>query len=922
MEEIASHFSFNVGRKKVDWRKTVMEVAEKARANGIAAADIPASGRKSWEGLRALLPPSDPAGADALDAALTRAVDGARTSLTGKEDSKKTIDVLATMDEAAAILHRRPAELPWASWAKLANLSPGKPAIPVVAPVVEAACAHTRHPRLAADLENFTVGIFDCASKAATAYQRWKESRGVVDFSDQEATALELLGLPDVVAALRERIGRVLVDEFQDTSPIQLALFLRMAEIADRSTWVGDPKQAIYGFRGTDPELMTAVVARLPEYTGGERTTLSTSRRSRPGLVSFLDNAFVPAFATMGMPAGQVELGSAARDDSLGQSPPLAVLPLAASNQAQDASALAAGVLAMLQDSSSWTIQPKDGGPARPLRPGDVAVLCRRNDRCAAVADELEKLGIRAAIGRSGLLDSAEVVLAVAAFRWTVDARDRLALAEIAHLSSPEDSSWFVASLSEDRAELEKLVPSTSALNDVRSRLLQLTPSEALDAAMEAVRAAKYAAALGNAEARVANLEALRALAKEYEGECASLEAPATAGGLAMWLIGREADRPPNPDPDAVQVVTCHGSKGLEWPVVILSDLGEPPEPRIFNQVVAEQSGKSVQADDPLAGRWLRYWPWPYGGMTKVDLTVAATGSQAGIEAAARAKSETVRLLYVAMTRARDYLVLAPRVGKSGTYSAGWLDRLVGADGSGVLGLPGFGGTTLRAGTAAHEVRVLSPVSSQDAGAETEIVYWVPEYPPLCEPYPSLHVRPSSATAGAAIAYDIVELGPRLRLGGSPDMQLLGEAFHSFFAADHGGDDRTNRLVRAAACISAWTVGGVMTPEDLVEAADRLWRWCDVRWPGAVVEREVPVTGRRGYQRISGRIDLLVRSPGGVCLVDHKAFPAGHDAWPAKVAAVAPQLDVYAEVCRAAGESVAGRCIHLPVAGVVLVLRG
>jgi hypothetical protein len=115
-------------------------------------------------------------------------------------------------------------------------------------------------------------------------------------------------------------------------------------------------------------------------------------------------------------------------------------------------------------------------------------------------------------------------------------------------------------------------------------------------------------------------------------------------------------------------------------------------------------------------------------------------------------------------------------------------------------------------------------------------------------------------------------------------------------------------------------VAGALLPEDLVEAADRLWRWCGERWPGAAVEREVPVTGRRGHQRISGRIDLLLRSPDGVCLVDHKAFPAGRDAWADKVAAAAPQLHLYAEVCRAAGESIAGRCIHLPVAGVMLML--
>jgi ATP-dependent exoDNAse (exonuclease V) beta subunit len=921
MEEIAARFSFNVGRKKIDWRRNVMEVASKARANGIAAADIPSSGRRSWETLRALLPPVDPVGAAALDAALLRAVEGALSALRGKEDSKKTIEAVAELDEAATTLRRRPADLPWASWSKLANLSPGKLAIPLVAPVVEAACAHARHPRLAWDLEAFTLGLFDCAAEAAAVYRRWKDQRGVVDFSDQEATALELLGKSEVVEALRERVGRVLVDEFQDTSPIQLALFLRMAAIADRSVWVGDPKQAIYGFRGTDPELMASVVGRLPDETGGRRGTLDTSRRSRPGLVGFFDDAFVPAFGTIGMPAGQVKLGTAAHGDAPGQSCPLAMMPLAASNQAQEASALAAGVVAMLRDPSAWIVAPKNGEPPRPLRPGDVAVLCRRNDRCAAVADELEQLGVRAAVGRSGLLDSAEVVVALAAFRWAVDGRDRLALAEMAHLSAPEDSAWLPAALSGEREDLERLVPATVTLRDVRSRLLHLTPSEALDAAMEAVGAAAYAASLGGVEARLANLEALRALAKEYEDECASLEAPATAGGLAAWLMGHEADRPPNPDANAVQVMTCHGSKGLEWPVVILSDLGEPPEPRVFDQVVAEQSGRTVKADDPLADRWLRYWPWPYGSVSKVDLKEAAAESPAGMAAAERARSETIRLLYVAMTRARDYLILAPRLGKQGVFSVGWLDRLVGAAGTPVLRLPVGQGTELVAGAAVHPVRVLPTATNLGREEATGTVHWAPPVNAFGGPHAPLRLRPSAELARAAIPYDVVELGPRLPLGGTPDMQALGEALHSFFAVDRVSDARADRLARASGCLSAWMVAGALLPGDLVESADRLWRWCGEQWPGSALEREIPVTGRLGHQRVSGRIDLLVRSSGGICLVDHKAFPAERAAWGDKVAAVAPQLDIYAKVCSSAGHRISARCIHLPVSGAMLVLR-
>jgi ATP-dependent helicase/nuclease subunit A len=923
MEELAARFSFGAGRKKLDWREKVMAVALAARTNGINAEDLPAGGAKSWEALRALLSPADPAGPAALDRALAAAVDQALATLKGKVDSKKTGEVVEVMAEAASILHRNPGDLPWATWAKLTNLAPGKPAIPAVTPVIEAASAHLRHPRLAADLEAFTTGLFRCASEAAVAYQRWKEQRGVADFADQEATALELLRMPSVMDTLRERVGRVLVDEFQDTSPIQLALFLRMAAVADHSVWVGDPKQAIYGFRGTDPELMASVVARLPDTTGGSRSTLDTSRRSRPGLVSFFDDVFVPAFEALGLPCDQVALGSADRDDALRQQCALAVMPLQVANQEQEARAIAAGVVAMIRDAGSWTVRPRGEEGARPVRPGDIAILCRRNDRCEAVAEALEALGVQAAIGRSGLLNSAEVVVAIAALRWAVDGRDRLALAEIAHLVVGAPDEWFRAALSAEREELEKLVPAAGRLRAVRARLLHLTPSEALDASIEAADVTRYAASLGDVETRLANLEALRALAIEYQEECASLEAPATAGGLAAWLIGQEdAERPPNPDHNAVQVMTCHGSKGLEWPVVILSDLGEPPEPRIFDQVVAEQGDCAADADAPLAGRWLRYWPWPYGASSKVALKDAAASSPAGLAAASRASSETVRLLYVAMTRARDYLVLAPRLDTKGNYKVGWLDRLVGPDGTGIVTLPASGESTIRVGSSVHEIRVLAPVAPPEKESTTELIYWSPGAPGPVDIHLPLRVRPSAANISEGpVLYDVSELGPRLRLVGSPDMQNLGEAFHSFFAVDGSAEAPHARLEKATSCLKAWSVAGAIAAEDLVESADRLWLWCSERLPGAIFEREVPVTGRRGLQRISGRIDLLVRSPEGVHLVDHKAFPGTRDTWAEKVIAVAPQLELYREVCEAAGEKVTAKCIHLPIAGVMLTLH-
>src|SRR6185503_13415586 len=108
-------------------------------------------------------------------------------------------------------------------------------------------------------------------------------------------------------------------DEFQDTSPLQLAIFLRLADIAKRSVWVGDQKQAIFGFRGTDPALMDAAADAIP--SDAEPETLGKSWRSRPELVHLTSDLFARGFASQGIPEARVRLEPANKDEPPGLGP-------------------------------------------------------------------------------------------------------------------------------------------------------------------------------------------------------------------------------------------------------------------------------------------------------------------------------------------------------------------------------------------------------------------------------------------------------------------------------------------------------------------------------------------------------------------------------------------------------------------------
>jgi ATP-dependent exoDNAse (exonuclease V) beta subunit len=98
-------------------------------------------------------------------------------------------------------------------------------------------------------------------------YQRYKKERGLIDYTDMEVLIVHLLDQPRVRTVLAGELDLLMVDEFQDTNPMQLEIFLKLSGMVDQAIWVGDPKQSIYGFRDAEPSLMKAVI----EAVGGVR---------------------------------------------------------------------------------------------------------------------------------------------------------------------------------------------------------------------------------------------------------------------------------------------------------------------------------------------------------------------------------------------------------------------------------------------------------------------------------------------------------------------------------------------------------------------------------------------------------------------------------------------------------------------------
>jgi ATP-dependent exoDNAse (exonuclease V) beta subunit len=913
----------------LDWLKRVREIVEQARANRSDPEDLRACASRSADSLLAYIPPSARDGA-ALEQALREALD-AFIGNKALDPTKTTAGVVEVCERALAPL-RRGKTLPWTEWSRLAAAEPGAKSRTFYEPVREAARAYERHPQLVADLRVAIANVFELAAQALEAYQKYKLQWGLIDFVDQERLALQLLERPQVREILAEQLDLVLVDEFQDTSPLQLEVFLALAHIAPRSVWVGDQKQAIYGFRGTDPGLMDATVAAIELRAGaGALETLGHSWRSRAELVWLTSDVFAPAFDAQGIPASRVRLApapSTADPDALG--PVVEVWRLTARRKDEEAGALATAVAQLLSDDA---VKVRDvlTDAARSPRPADVAILCRTNNDARRVGAALEGLGVSAVLGRPGLIATLEARVVLAALRLWVDGRDSLATAELGRLVSlPHDpDAWLNQVLDaqgrpfQDLAEVTRIASARSA-NPAGALLT------AFDAALDEIGARELCLRWGSDTQRLANLDRLRSHAVRYADLCeAERQTPTMAGLVAHLESLADDDRDEQATPggqDAVTVSTLHGAKGLEWPVTVLYGLDSIREPNAFGvRVVSERD--TFLFEDPLGGRWIRYWPDPFQpkpfgpGMPsnyKGNTTLHAAVRN-GVEYLAEAKrsaSENLRLLYVGWTRARDVLVLASRDGK---LLDGALGMLTGTDGAQLLAEPGGNGVASWAGRVVN-IRVRATAASGGVPVVIEpgegyVVRGPRQFPPAT-------VNPSSLS-GIGTLGEPESLGGAVPVSVGADPTSVGDACHAFFAADGDDLDEAERVAMAARLLQSFSVQGSLRAEDLARAGTSLRGWAGRHWPGATWRREWPLRRRLSDgSELHGFADLVLETSEGLVLIDHKCLGGTLTEALAAAASYGAQLAAYVDVLeRATGRDVLGRWLHLPLQGVSVEVR-
>jgi ATP-dependent helicase/nuclease subunit A len=535
------------------------------------------------------------------------------------------------------------------------------------------------------------AAAWDLGSRFAEAYALAKRDKGYADFDDLISIAGHLLATGDfgdwVRFKLDQRTDHILVDEAQDTNARQWAIILSLtAEFFaglgakdDRVRTmftVGDRKQAIFGFQGTEPAAFEAARIRFGERAavGGrpfEDVDLDTNYRSSPAVLDVVD-AWIAAGAPelMGLEsdepphipadfnrdrAGRVELWEplpvgkaldAADDESDGEDGEEDAGPGESSAAASDPASLRLS-RAIADEVQDWIERGKDG---RSVAPGDILILVRRRrDLAARIVARLQSRHVPVAgVDRFSLTQSLAVQDLLAAMRFAVQPLDDLNLAAL--LVSPllgwtqDDLFGFAhgrkgrALWGQLRARESEAPPETmAALRGLLGMADFTTPFRFLDAILSGPLGGrrKLYRRLGR-EARDPIDELLgQALAFERR------EAPSLLGFLAHIAASTaEIKRQTEARSDVVRVMTVHGSKGLQAPIVILADATDDPRPRRLTF-------------DLSTGAWEKL---PIFGLAKDERHGAIAKAHDDKEAAER--EEHWRLLYVAMTRAEELLVV------------------------------------------------------------------------------------------------------------------------------------------------------------------------------------------------------------------------------------------------------------------------
>ena len=510
-------------------------------------------------------------------------------------------------------------------------------------------------------------GLVTLVREFSSEYERLKKNRGILDFSDLEHKTLDLLlgkkrsGITAIASEIGENFREIMVDEYQDTNAIQDAIFRSLTEKRQNCFMVGDVKQSIYQFRLADPSIFiekynSYVSADIAKALQGRKVLLSHNFRSSGGVISAVNDVFSQC---MSPDVGGLHYGE---EETLREGIPhiplnepevsLYGIDVQCDTYAEE-SAFVADKICGLLDGTHFV---RDGDKLRPIQPEDIVILLRSPGSVGGDFQfALQQRGIRCSMGDTiDLLQTEEVTALCAILQIINNPLQDIPL--VAAMTSPvfaytaedlailrnndKDASIYTLLCA---AEDDKSRTFLEILNELRTAARRLPVTELLSKIYNRTSILSIYASMPDGELRYDNLQTFFQIVSDYE-----------SGGpkdLARFLEYLDASQQRGlgssaaiQDNGAVTIMSIHKSKGLEFPVVFLCGLS-----RGFNQ---ESARAQVLCDKDL-GLGLVCTD------AKLRIRYPTIAKRAiGTKIARESISEEMRVLYVAMTRAKDRLIM------------------------------------------------------------------------------------------------------------------------------------------------------------------------------------------------------------------------------------------------------------------------
>ncbi len=764
--------------------------------------------------------------------------------------------------------------------------------------------------------ERYIRLLFQLAERWKERFRTFKKERNLLDYNDMEKYLRDLLANKELAEEIRMGYRFLFVDEYQDCSPIQVKIFDRLSELMEHSYWVGDYKQAIYGFRGSDITLTKAVVDRIATGENGcDTETLDTSYRSLPGIVEVCNETFKRTFKGV-LDEGSIVLKTHRTNDEKIRSVRLWDM--------EDPESVG------IADHIAYLL--KQG-----VKPSDIAVLGRTNAPLDALAGILTgTYGIPANRQEVRVSEIKCTPLVLALLALVESEKDSLAKAQIAVLT---EEGYGTNKIIEEKllVDANEEIKESSYLNDVPlvRRLLELRPmlkQQSVGALIETmvIELDLYneIKKIGQVDESVSCLDTIVQSGYAYEQHCLQMSLPATVKGFVDYLAVMDPVGKGNAN--GIQLHTYHSSKGLEWKYVILTQLYEKkndPKKCVKQDIYGIHFSYSEQpsASTPYPEVFIRVIPFIYGaGNTNVPADIQQQIEESSLykEVIKDSLAEANRLLYVGMTRPRDVLIVALEPHKKDVHTLQWLED-VGLD----CVRPDAQHDIFGVGCCFEDDTMTQDQFDSLSGyrylAENENMKTrrIPYHQEPCDEgvkclSPSkLHVK-----GMVDASYQICEHMQQGTLVGKT-MADVGNCIHQIFC---GIEQHINSESYYTNLIESYGLKTYLTDYAAIRKAwEMLVNWLTEQFGAAInIYHERPFTLLKDGNVYSGSIDLVWQTSDGDILIDFKTCPLGqkyildsdsehYAGW------YAGQLDAYTDALEEAGEKVLKRFIYYPVSGMM-----